>query len=80
MFCFPACFGTASLYSITIMIIIFQKKLSKGDPLRENSCDLPGCAEVNNSFCIYEDDSSSPNLVKRCKNMADSVSSWSDGT
>jgi hypothetical protein len=53
----------------------------QGDPLRENACELPGCEEVNNSFCLYteEFESSSPNLLKRCRNMAESVSSWSDG-
>lgn len=47
-----------------------------GDPLRENSCELPDCAELNNSFCRYENDSGSGPPI--CENMATNISNWSD--
>jgi len=62
------------LYEIDMNFVIYLM----GDPLRENSCELPDCAELNNSFCRYENDSGSGPPI--CENMATNISNWSDGS
>jgi hypothetical protein len=67
---------STSQYEVDINFVIYFM----GDPMRENSCELPpsaNCSELDNKFCLY--DSSGPVPVPTCAAMDKQEADWSDG-
>lgn len=48
------------------------------DPMREYSCSIKNCQEIENQICIKQDEGN--HAASKCVNMTDQVVEWSDGT